>query len=266
MVQLKSASSVVQALTIMVEATSISSADATKLTAFLQNAQASEDGSEALGAPAAAVYKGQSGGIIETMQDLYDKGEAQLEEARSTETKSTQAYQMLAQSLKDEIKYANKDLDKAKSDIETLGAVVADRDKAVNDPGTGLLAEVQDTEASLAENNDNQVKERNQRKQENLAYLKDVSVSAKSQDLLKKAIEVLKDHYKYLSEQQESLVQTKDDPARPQTWLDEDKGYKGQSEKGTGAIELLESVYEDTDKEQMEAQRQLAGHLVIRRL
>merc|ERR1719498_1185882 len=104
MMQLQSATSVVQALAVMVEATSLSSADAQKLTALLQSS--SEDASDALGAPAAAVYKGKSGGIIETMQDLYEKAEAQLEEARKTETKSVQAYQMLAQSLKDEIKYA----------------------------------------------------------------------------------------------------------------------------------------------------------------
>merc|ERR1719199_2363082 len=105
MMQLKSASSVAQALAVMVEATSLSSADASKLSALLQSSEASEDGSDSLGAPAAAVYKGQSGGIIETMQDLYEKGEAQLEEARKTETKNVQAYEMLAQSLKDEIKY-----------------------------------------------------------------------------------------------------------------------------------------------------------------
>merc|ERR1719277_2739127 len=64
-----------------------------------------------------AVYKGKSGGIIETMQDLHEKAEAQLEKARSAETKSVQAYEMLAQSLKDEIKYANKDLDKEKKGL-----------------------------------------------------------------------------------------------------------------------------------------------------
>ena len=53
------------------------------------------------------------------MQDLYEKGEAQLDEARKTETKNLQAYQMLAQSLKDEIKYANQDLDKAKKNLAT---------------------------------------------------------------------------------------------------------------------------------------------------
>merc|ERR1719240_2334019 len=101
----------------MVQAASLSSADASKLSSFLQNTPESEDGSDSLGAPAAAVYKGQSGGIIETMQDLYEKAEAQLEEARQTEKKSLQAFQMLAQSLKDEIKYGQKDLDKTKKNL-----------------------------------------------------------------------------------------------------------------------------------------------------
>merc|ERR1719236_212355 len=117
MMQLKSAQSIAQTLAIMVQATSLSSADATKLTALIQNSQESEDGSDSMGAPAAAVYKGKSGGIIETMQDLFEKAEAQLEEARQTESKSLQAYQMLAQSLKDEIKYATKDMDKAKGSL-----------------------------------------------------------------------------------------------------------------------------------------------------
>merc|ERR1719387_616937 len=113
MMQLQNAQSVTHALAVMVEATSLSSADASKLTALLQQ----EDSSDSLGAPAAAVFKGQSGGIIETMQDLYEKAEAQLEEARGTEKKSVQAYQMLAQGLKDEIKYGQADLDKAKKNL-----------------------------------------------------------------------------------------------------------------------------------------------------
>jgi len=128
MVQLKSASSVAQALTIMVQATSISSADGSKLAAFVQN---SEEDSE-LGAPAGAVYKSASGGIVGTLQDLFEKAEAQLEEARKSETKSVQAYGMLAQGLKDEIKYANADMAKAK---KNLGA--AQENKAT---GEGDLA------------------------------------------------------------------------------------------------------------------------------
>jgi len=114
MMQLKSVSTVAQALSVMVEATSLSTADASKLQAFLQN---SDEEDQAPGAPAGAVFKSSSGGIVATLQDLFEKAEAQLEEARSTETKSVQAYQMLAQGLKDEIKYGQKDLDKAKKNL-----------------------------------------------------------------------------------------------------------------------------------------------------
>merc|ERR1719440_2680022 len=135
MMQLQSANSVVQALAVMVEATSLSSADASKLSSFLQNQEDSGDSS--LGAPAATVYEGKSGGIIETLQDLYEKAEAQLEEARKTETKNVQAYQMLAQSLNDEIKYGNKDLAKAKKALgasgEAQGAAEGDLSVTSND-------------------------------------------------------------------------------------------------------------------------------------
>merc|ERR1719262_1689405 len=119
--QLKSANSVAQALSIMVDAASINSESAAKLTAFIQNSEDDED----VGAPAAAVYKGHSGGIIGTLQDLFEKAESQLEKARSTETKNVQAYEMLAQSLKDEIKYGTKDMDKAKKDLATSGEAKA---------------------------------------------------------------------------------------------------------------------------------------------
>merc|ERR1719359_2680394 len=117
MMQLKSATSVAQALAVMVDATSLNSADASKLASLLQSSEDSED--DSLGAPAAQVYKNKSGGIIETMQDLYDKAEEQLAEARKKETQSIQAYQMLKQSLEDEIKYGNKDLNKAKKGLAT---------------------------------------------------------------------------------------------------------------------------------------------------
>merc|ERR1719412_1912777 len=115
MMQLKSANTVAQALSIMVTATSLNDADASKLASLLQSSE--EDGDEAPGAPAAAVFKSSSGGVVQTLQDLFDKAEAQLDETRKTETKDIQAYQMLAQSLKDEIKYATKDSNKAKKDL-----------------------------------------------------------------------------------------------------------------------------------------------------
>merc|ERR1719254_139288 len=116
MVQLQTAGSVVQALNLMVQASMLNSADAGRLTALLQSSQQSqEDESDAsLGAPAAAIYKSQSGGIVETLEDLLENAEAQLADARKKETAALHNFEMLKQSLEDGIKYATKDLAQAK--------------------------------------------------------------------------------------------------------------------------------------------------------
>merc|ERR550514_57231 len=48
------------------------------------------------------------------MNELLEKAQTQLETARATETKNVQNFEMLAQSLKDEIKFANKEMDATK--------------------------------------------------------------------------------------------------------------------------------------------------------
>jgi len=123
MLQLKGAKNMIDALSVLVEGAFISGADSQRLVALAQTSDSSED--EETGAPAATVYESKSGGIVETLQNLYDKAEAQLEEARKTETKSVQAYEMLSSSLKDEIKFGEKDLAKAKKALATSGETKA---------------------------------------------------------------------------------------------------------------------------------------------
>merc|ERR1719389_1620784 len=115
MLQLKSANSIADALSTMVQASVLSSADASRLTALVQTTNEDEDSS--LGAPAAAVYEGHSDGIIGTLEGLTEKAETQLDKARKTESTSLQNFEMLKQSLTDEIEYANKDMDKAKKGL-----------------------------------------------------------------------------------------------------------------------------------------------------
>jgi len=112
MLQVTNAKSVTDALSAMVSASVISSADASRLTALVQTSQ--EDGDAEMGAPAASVYEGHSDGIIGTLEGLTEKADGQLDSARKTESKSLQNYQMLKQSLTDEIEYAEKDMAKAK--------------------------------------------------------------------------------------------------------------------------------------------------------
>merc|ERR1719453_1705632 len=113
MLQVKNAGSITEALSAMVQASVLSSADASQLTALVQ-----QDSSDSeMGAPAAAVYEGHSDGIIGLLEGLTEKAEGQLDKARKAESTSKHNYNMLKQSLTDEIKFANADMDKAKKNL-----------------------------------------------------------------------------------------------------------------------------------------------------
>merc|ERR1740138_580566 len=100
MLQLKSAKNVAQALDIMVGASMFSQADAQRLTALVQSSE--EDGGDNMGAPSASVYEGHSGGIVATLTDLHN-------------------FQLLNQSIEDEIAYGKKELAEAKAGIASSG-------------------------------------------------------------------------------------------------------------------------------------------------
>jgi len=115
MMQLKHTDSLTQALGAMVQASVFSTADASRLSAFVQSSQDSND--EELGAPAASTYEGHSDGIVGILEGLLEKAEEQLAKARKTEDTSLNNYQMLKQSLTDEVKFANKDMADAKKNL-----------------------------------------------------------------------------------------------------------------------------------------------------
>ena len=112
---LQTAGSLAQAFSTMVAASMIGTRDAAKLTAFAQESQKDED--EAPGAPAGAVYSSQSGGIVDTLQDLTDKAETQLSDLRNRETANQNNFQMLKQALEDELANSNKEMDESKNGI-----------------------------------------------------------------------------------------------------------------------------------------------------
>jgi len=120
MLQMRNINNLADALKVMVQASALSSADASKLSAFVQTQQQAKEDAEdqaedaELGAPAAAVYEGHSGDILEVLEGLTDKAEEQLGDLRKKETTDLHNFQMLEQSLEDELKFANKDLSEAK--------------------------------------------------------------------------------------------------------------------------------------------------------
>lgn len=112
MLQLKDATNAAQALSILVQASALSAQDGSRLAALVQERQAADDAS--LAPPDAAAYEGQSGGIVSTMEDLLDKAKDQLAAARQKESEALRNFELLQQSLEDEIRVASKSLDEAK--------------------------------------------------------------------------------------------------------------------------------------------------------
>merc|ERR1719301_284934 len=88
--------------------------DGQRLTALLQSQEASQDSDAELGAPDPAVYESKSGGIVDVLNDLLEKAEGELADARKAESNAQHNYDMLKQELDDSIKFGTKDMDKAK--------------------------------------------------------------------------------------------------------------------------------------------------------
>merc|ERR1719188_1981437 len=90
----------------VVDAVAFSNADRHKLLALVQqNAEVDDD---APGAPAAAVYKTHSTGILDVIADLKEKAEGQLSDLRKAESNTRHNFDMLKQSLEDQIAADNK--------------------------------------------------------------------------------------------------------------------------------------------------------------
>merc|ERR1719333_854370 len=121
--QLKSAGNLEQALNVMVQASAISQADGTRLAALVQTQ--SDDSDSDAGAPAAEVYESKSGAIVDTLNGLLEKAEGQLDAATKAETAAKNKFDLLKQSLLDEIKYANKDMDDTKKALAESGEIKA---------------------------------------------------------------------------------------------------------------------------------------------
>ena len=103
----------------IVNVQSLSSADGDKLTALIQNTHSSEDEDSGV--------KGWCG-VLDVLNDLLEKAQGELDSARQTETTDINNYQMLKQSLTDEIKFANK---------ENVTAVIQNTDTAVYENQSG---------------------------------------------------------------------------------------------------------------------------------
>jgi len=142
-----------------------------------------------------------------------------------------------------------KTLEEKDTMIENLRGEITEVDNAINDPETGLLVQVNETETSLVENSKSQESETTTRKLENMEYQKYAASLQEATELLSGALAVLKKHYDSLKAPE--LMQRRAGQEPPETWDNEEK-YEGQAGKGNKAVELLKTILEETKKEATE--------------
>merc|ERR1719393_1062969 len=106
------------ALTAVMEAAMVNSADKAKVQALLQAQTAEDDDDLELqpaGAPDPAAYKSKSGGIVDTLEDMLEKAKGELADAQKAEMNSKFDYDMLKQKPEDAMKFGTKELGETKA-------------------------------------------------------------------------------------------------------------------------------------------------------
>merc|ERR1719440_298282 len=154
--------SLLKSLSAVVDAAGFTTNDQKKLVALVQARQGSEDSD--MGAPAAATYKSQSGGIVDVLEDLKEKAEGELGDARKAESSTKHNFGMMKQSLEDQMAADNKDLDEQKNakaaaeegkataegDLATTTKDLGNDQASLNTANTDCMTTAADHEATVA--------------------------------------------------------------------------------------------------------------------
>jgi len=136
----------VQTLGAVIDAAGFAANDKQKLVALVQS-QNSDD--QEPGAPEATVYKTHSSGILDVLEDMKEKAEGSLSDLRKEETNSKHNFEMLKQSLEDQMTADTKDMEdeKAAKAEATEGKATAEGDLAET---VKLLKNTQDALATAS--------------------------------------------------------------------------------------------------------------------
>lgn len=86
-----------------------------KLLALVQAQQGDDDDDSDMGAPAPKAYESKAGGIVEVLADMKDKAEGELSDLRKAEQNTAHNFNMLKQSLDDQISADTKTMDEEKA-------------------------------------------------------------------------------------------------------------------------------------------------------
>jgi len=167
-VDTRSFANVVKAVGAVIDGAAFTAQDQKNLLALAQSQQSSDSDEEDMGAPAAAVYSTHSASIFDTLENMKEKAEGQLAELRKAESSTKHNFNMLKQSLTDQIEADSKDMDEEKSLKASTeeNKAVAEGDLAETVKGlaqdNSALKEASTTCMTVAADHDATVKSRNE--------------------------------------------------------------------------------------------------------
>lgn len=153
----------VHALNAVVDAASLSLHDKQQLVSLAQNAAEDTDAMDDVGAPAPDAYKSKSKGIVEVLEDMRAKAAQQLKEVQNQEVSASHNFQLLKQSLEDQMTADTKEMDAAKQtkagaqstkavaegELATTKDSLATSEKTLGSMDTGCKTASEDHEASV---------------------------------------------------------------------------------------------------------------------
>jgi chromosome segregation ATPase len=160
---MKNLNALMSTMSTLIDAASFSGQDMQELVALVQNKDKDGDDDGELGAPAPDAYKSHSGGIVDVLEDMKEKAEGKLSEARKAEMNNKHNFDMMKQSLTDAVAAAEHELNEAKaskSDAEHSKATaegdlsmtvkdLADGEAALETVGTDCMSAASDHEVSV---------------------------------------------------------------------------------------------------------------------
>merc|ERR1719207_226229 len=153
------------ALSSVITATSVNTADRAKITALLQAQSGDEDLALELqpaGAPDPAAYKSKSGGIVSVLEDMLEKAKGELAAAQKAEMNAKFDYDMLKQKLEDMMANGNKVMDETKKakaaaeeakataqgELDTASTTLSDSETHLKDLQNECMAKAEEYETS----------------------------------------------------------------------------------------------------------------------
>lgn len=178
----KDVSKLIQTLGAIIDAAALSVSDRKTLLGLVQSRDSSDDGDleDEIGAPAPEAYKAHTEGIIDVLEDLKQKADTELADARKAETNSRHNFEMLKQSLEDQNAADNKQLVASKQSLTEAAETKASAE--------GDLAVTQETHADAKQtlqNMDSDCKSKEQDHQASVAgFEKELKALAEAKEVL----------------------------------------------------------------------------------